>query len=242
MPRRTSLLVPSRERGFEHLDDPALPPAVAERSLRDVALANTLFGGARAVLAELRVILRDARAAGVHELTLLDVGTGLGDIPTAILHLARAFDIAIVPIGLENSLGLARVAAKRVATAVAADARALPFANGSIDIITCSQVLHHFDDADSLALLAECSRVASRAVVISDLRRSWAAMALLWLVSFPLGFHPFSRHDGVASIRRGFTRAELDATVRRAGARSPRTRSRLGWRVTAVWHPGTTTP
>jgi SAM-dependent methyltransferase len=232
------MLIPARRRGFEHLDDPALPAAIAERLLRDVALANALFGGARAVLAEVRTVFEEARTAGVRELSLLDVGTGLADIPVAIAALGAEFGIRVTSIGLEHSVGMAQVARKRVATAVAADGRALPFGNDTVDIITCSLVLHHFEGDAALALLRECARVSRRSVIISDLRRSWAAIALLWLVSFPLRFHPFSRHDGVASIRRGFTPAELDATVRLAGARAPRTRTRLGWRVTAAWEPG----
>ena len=58
-----------------------------------------------------------------------------------------------------------------------ADAMALPFPDGSIDIVTCSQVLHHFDGPEADRLLQECTRVARTAVVIGDLRRSWFAVA-----------------------------------------------------------------
>ena len=39
------MLTPARRRGVEILDDPAQDPKLAVRSLRDVALANRLFGG-----------------------------------------------------------------------------------------------------------------------------------------------------------------------------------------------------
>jgi SAM-dependent methyltransferase len=150
------MLIPARRRGFEHLDDPALPAAIAERLLRDVALANALFGGARAVLAEVRTVFEEARTAGVRELSLLDVGTGLADIPVAIAALGAEFGIRVTSIGLEHSVGMAQVARKRVATAVAADGRALPFGNDTVDIITCSLVLHHFEGDAALALLRAC--------------------------------------------------------------------------------------
>jgi SAM-dependent methyltransferase len=235
----SSMLTPTRQRGFEYLDDPELAPAIAERSLHDVALANKLFGGTRAVLAEVQPVCVEARREGLTHLSLLDVGTGLADIPVSIGRLARKFGIAITPVGLEASRALARVAHKRIETAIAGDGRALPFADSSVDIVTCSQVLHHFTDADAQRLLGECSRVARRVVIVGELRRSWMAMALLWLVSFPLRFHPISRHDGMASIRRGFTARELEQVVRTAGVPHPRTHRRLGWRVTAAWNPGT---
>jgi len=86
-------------------------------------------------------------------------------------------------------------------------------------------------------LLKELTRVAKRLVVVSDLRRSWLAVGLLWLVSFPLGFHPVSRHDGIVSILRGYTAPELRNIVRSAVERAPAVRNRLGWRVTASWSP-----
>ncbi|MBA3672524.1 MAG: hypothetical protein H0W68_10960, partial [Gemmatimonadaceae bacterium] len=78
------MIVPRRHRGFEHLDDPATDPALRERSLRDVCRANTVLGGAGAVLSELSRWLPSLGSSA----TLLDVGTGLGDIPSRARRLA----------------------------------------------------------------------------------------------------------------------------------------------------------
>lgn len=124
---------------------------------------------------------------------------------------------------------------------VCADARALPFGTRSVDVVCCSQVLHHFSNGDAMRVLRELDRVARRRVIVADLRRSWVAVAALWSVSFPLRFHPVSRHDGVVSILRGFTRAELRALVREAVGVEPRVTYRVGFRVTASWTPRETT-
>jgi ubiquinone/menaquinone biosynthesis C-methylase UbiE len=145
--------------------------------------------------------------------------------------------VALRTIGLERAPLLAGAAATRCTHGLAADAMQLPFATGSIDIVTMSQVLHHFDGAEAEHLLQECTRVARVAVIVGDLRRSWLAVAGLWVSSFALGFHPVSRHDGVLSVLRGYTRDELRALVERA-TRCPATvRHRLGFRVTAHWSP-----
>jgi len=86
-------------------------------------------------------------------------------------------------------------------------------------------------------VLRELQRVARLRVIVSDLRRSWLAAAGIWLASFPLRFHPISRHDGVLSVLRGFTAAELSAHVVRATGTVPAVSRRLGWRVTASWTP-----
>lgn len=225
-------LTPARRRGVEMLDDPAVDPALAERSLRDVALANRLFGGRHAILREVRTVLHGVSPGTAVQ--LLDVGTGLGDIPRAAMQMAQTRAIPLRTVGLELTPRLASVAGRTCSYAVAADATRLPFADRSVDIVTCSQVLHHFEAAEAMQLLQECVRVASRAVIIGDLRRSWLAVAGLWTSSFALGFHPVSRHDGVVSILRGFTKQDLQQLFVEATGHVPRVRRSLGWRVTAT--------
>jgi len=229
-------MVPPRIRGVELLDDPASAPELAVRSLRDVALANRWFGGRRAIATEVLAIAARHRPAG-RALTLLDVGAGLGDIAASVVQQASRAGTTVRAIGLEHTAALAEASRPACPHAVAGDVRRLPFADASVDIVTCSQLLHHFTDDEAAPLLRECSRVARLAVVVGDLRRSWLAMAGLWSSSFLLGFHPVSRHDGLVSIRRGYTSAELRALVERATGRPAVVRHRLGFRVTAVWHP-----
>ncbi|QJR34235.1 methyltransferase domain-containing protein [Gemmatimonas groenlandica] len=233
------MFTPARQRGSEILDDPGEDPALALRSLRDVALANRFFGGRRAVLAEVRrELLRQRALDGASTaITLLDIGTGLGDIPRAAQRMAAGTAVPLTTIGVELVPALAHAASAACTHALAADAMVLPFHDGSIDIVTCSQVLHHFDGAEAERLLQECTRVARSAVIIGDLRRSWFAVAGLWAASFVLGFHPVSRHDGIVSILRGFTRDELQRLVERATGCPVRTGRALGFRVVAVWSP-----
>ena len=230
-----SLLTPRRRRDAEVLDDPTVDAGVRAQSLADVGVANRLFGGTRAVLAELSIALGEER---LTEATLLDVGTGLGDIPRRAMTMARRRGVTLRAVGVDLAESLARAASGSDLPVLCADALALPFAAGSVDYVICSQLLHHFDDASALVLLRELHRVARRRVIVSELRRSWAAAAGIWLASFPLRFHPVSRHDGVVSVFRGFRREELRALVHRAVARDAAVCDRLGFRTTAVWPAG----
>ena len=167
--------------------------------------------------------------------TLLDVGTGLGDIPHAARRLAARRGVALTTVGVELRASLAAASRARIGHAVCADAMRCRFADGGVDVVTCSQVLHHFAEDDAVRLLRELTRVARVGVVVGDLRRSWLAAGLFWLASFPLGFHPVTRHDGVLSVLRGFTADELRALARRAGAQAPAVRRAPGWRLVASW-------
>lgn len=222
-----------RRRGVEFLDSPGVDPDVLRRSLADVARANALFGGVSSAMEEIKETIGELP----RRATLLDVGTGLGDIPARARSVAAERGIELTTVGLDSKLELARASRQAVSAAVCGDALHLPFADRSVDIVMCSQVLHHFAGSDAATLLREMDRVARVRVVVSDLRRSWIAAAGLWLVSFPLGFHAVSRHDGVVSVLRGFTRGELADTVNEAVARKPVVHRRRGFRITASWTP-----
>jgi SAM-dependent methyltransferase len=227
-------LTPGRRRGVEILDDPSHDPELAVRSLHDVAKANLLFGGRHAVLRELRPVLaRWHRDGGPR--TLLDIGTGIGDIPQSAARAARRNGVELHTIGLEITATLAQAARPACTWCTVGDALSLPFADSSIDVVTLSQVLHHFESTAAERLLRECTRVAREVVVVADLRRSWLAVGGLWISSFVLGFHPVSRNDGIVSILRGYTAGELGELVEGAVGTSAVVRNAPGWRVTAVW-------
>ncbi|HKH90652.1 MAG TPA: methyltransferase domain-containing protein [Gemmatimonadaceae bacterium] len=227
------MFVPKRRRGVEILDDPATPPAVRERSLRDVGRSNTLLGGTRAVLAELARLWPSLGSAS----TLLDVGTGLADIPQRARELAIRAGVSLWVVGVDEAETLARAAQRALDGSVCADARWLPFGDGAIRVVTCSQLLHHFPDDEIPAVLRELDRVARDHVVVSDLRRSWIAAGGFWLLAWVLGFHRVTRHDGTVSVLRGFTADELAAHVHAAIGRRPEVRRHLGYRLTATWRP-----
>ena len=217
----------------ELFDDPAADAAVVLASLRDIAWANRLFGGAAAALARLDEFFRSVPAGTT--LTLLDVGTGQGDIPRAARRRAARRGVRLRLLGLERHPAAARRAAHGgEIAAIRADARALPFAARSVDLVLCSQLLHHFRDAALTAIVAELARVARLGVVVADLRPNPLAAAGIWLASFPLAFHPVSRHDGVLSVLRGFTTFELQRACSAAGVAAD-VRRHPGFRVTAAW-------
>src|SRR4029077_15345093 len=76
--------------GVELLDDPRADPALVRRALADIARTNRLFGGTHAVTATLE---RHFLTAPCRPWTLLDVGTGQGDIPIAAAQAARPHGI-----------------------------------------------------------------------------------------------------------------------------------------------------
>ena len=218
--------------GTELLDDPAADPAVVTQSLGNIARANRWFGGANAVRHGLaRVLVGVPRT---RPLVLLDLGTGTGDLPRDAVRWAGRRGWRLVPVGLERSrvaAGLARAAGCPCAVA---DAGAAPFGAKSVDVVLLSQVLHHLTAASAVRLLRDCDRLARIGVVVADLRRARLAAPLFRLGGRLLGFDPVTMEDGVTSIRRGYTSAELLALLRQAGV-AGRVERRPGYRLVATW-------
>jgi ubiquinone/menaquinone biosynthesis C-methylase UbiE len=219
----------------ELLDDPRADAADVVSSLRDIARINRAFGGRAAPLARLGEFL--AELASGTRATLLDVGTGSADIPCAAARLAARRGVQLAVLGLERHPAAAREARRGGGVAaLIGDGGALPFANASIDFVLCAKLLHHLPGEAGCRLLREMNRVARRAVVIADLRRSVVAALGIWLASFPMRFHPATRRDAVISVFRGFSSTELAQACRDAGV-SAAVRRHPGWNLTAAWRP-----
>ena len=201
--------------------------------MADVERSNFLLGGLRAALAELQPAFAEVSKCA----TLLDVGTGTADIPAAARGAAARRGVTLRTIGFDISPVLVERHRSRNDYVVRGNALTLPFADDSVDIVMCSQVLHHFHEEDARQLISEMNRVARARVVISDLRRSYVAVGGLWVASFILNFHSVSRHDGVVSIMRGFLPEELSDLVKSVTGKKEVVHRRRTFRVTTSWKP-----
>jgi SAM-dependent methyltransferase len=99
---------------------------------------------------------------------------------------------------------------------VAANAFALPFADGAADWIVSTLLFHHFSPEENRALLAEVARVARRGFAMLDLRRHLFPWMFVRLAG-PLVFESrASIADGPASVLQAYTPEEARAIARGA--------------------------
>ena len=220
--------------GSELLDDPAADPVLATESLRNITRSNKWFGGAAAVRFGLSRALEGITRGAT--LSLLDIGTGAGDLPSGARRWAERHGLRLVPVGLERSRVAARLAQRTGVPCAVACAGVPPVGDKSVDIVLVSQVVHHLDTPSAVRLLRTCDRLARRAVVVTDLRRGRLGRLAFWIGARTLRFDPVTVADGMTSIRRGYTTGELRALLARAGVQGTVTR-RPGYRLVAVWRP-----
>ncbi len=222
--------------GHELLDDPAADPGAVAQSLRNIQRSNRWFGGASAVRHGLARVL-----AGVPrgtELSLLDLGTGAGDLPRAAVRWALRLGVRLRPVGLERSRVAAAMARGAGVPCAVGCAGAPPLREKSVDLVLASQLVHHLAPASAVRLLRTCDRLARVGVIVADLRRGRLAPLAFWAGARALGFDRHTLADGLTSIRRGYTPRELGALLAEAGVIG-RVSRRPMYRLVATWRPGT---
>jgi 2-polyprenyl-3-methyl-5-hydroxy-6-metoxy-1,4-benzoquinol methylase len=215
------LWIPERKSLPELLDLPhdSYARDELEGALKDLTLVNYYLGNGRAVLKHLAAMNAETADEGF---TVLDVATGTADIPVTIAKWARqaGIRVGITAVDLDPlSINIARQRCESYPeiTLAVADGFALPFANQRFDYVLCSKTAHHFTDEKVLQMIKEFSRVARRGYVIVDLRRSWIAYILIFLLTRLFSRNRLTRSDGPLSVLKSFTPGELAALASRSG-------------------------
>ena len=199
----------------ELMDDPACGECELRQALRDLGRINRGFGAHAFVLGYLDRALpvwRARRAGASAQLRVLDVATGGGDVPAAAARWGTRHGVDVRVVAVDRHPTTVRLAREATArhpriSVVLADARVLPFADGSFDLGVCTLALHHMSDEDSTAALRELHRLTRIGFIVVDHVRGRAGHAAVWLLT-RLSRSALIRHDGPLSVRRARSVAE----------------------------------
>jgi len=237
-------LIPTPKRHFRpELLDGADGPVTHDElcgTLADIRLVNRRLGGINSSLVHLELLVSglDAKPSG-RALSVLDVAAGSADIPVAMVEWARARRIPIRVVALDMSMAIAGHASELTReypeiSCVVADGLSLPFGRGSFDIAHCSLALHHFSEMDAVRLISGMAGVSRSGFILCDLRRSWVAYSLIYLLTRFFTSNRLTRHDGPVSVLRSFTPEELAALAARAGLKGFSVTRHPFWRMALV--------
>jgi len=222
-----------RLRVGEVMDQPGLDPAAHAHALTSLNRANRMLGIDRR-------LWRAARDGGGLVCSVLDIGCGGGGF-LAFVRANNGGNAAGRLIGLDvSSVALAFARERQPGIHwVAGEAKRLPLADRSVDVVTCSLFLHHFDEPDAITILREAARVARRAVIVGELVRSSLAWTLTYLTTRTLSRSWIFHVDGPRSVRAAFRAGELRALAGQAGLEPVKIRRCFPLRYLMIWHkPG----
>ncbi len=199
----------------EILDDAAGPDKQA--SLRDLVRIGRYLGGHRVLRSLIRRVT-DANEA----FSLLDIGAASGDSGAIVRSVRPRAIVTSFDYRLEHLAAAPR-------PKVAGNAFHLPFRDASFDVVLCSLFLHHFRDAEIVALLRAFGATARRAVLILDLERGPGAYYFMAMTKWLFHWNRITLHDAPASVEAAFKKSELEDLAREAGFRTIEARRHRPW-------------
>lgn len=195
----------------ERMDEPDCDLHKLRRTYAQFGAINILVSGWR------QIYLRHLRPhlSPTVPRTLLDIGCGGGDVPLRLARWARRDGLRL-----------------RI-TAIDADSRAIAYASARpahpqvqfrqalssdlvregqpFDFITSNHLLHHLTAGELTTVLQDSEQLCRELVVHNDIERSALAYAAFRAATARFFPGSFIHEDGLLSIRRSYTHAELAA-------------------------------
>jgi len=195
-----------------------------EHFLKQLDRIGRWFGGDRAIL----------HAIERHEpKSVLDVGCGGGGFSSRLAH--GNPDMKVVGIDIaEEAIAYAQKHA--TSTNIAFLHRTHPELrepSKSYDVVIASLVCHHMDDKELVKFIQKAAAVACRAVIISDLQRSYLAYGIYAVIAPLLFRNRLITRDGLISIQKGFTKRDWETILERAGL--SHNHYRISWKPFFRW-------
>jgi len=198
------------------MDRPQQVSAELERDLERIRQLNRWFGSYRLVLGFIRRWIKPGA-----RLRIVDLATGSGDIPRLIINHSRAIG-ALVEIDAVDrqsaTVDIARELSAGYPEISYIDADILEWKPAAAhDIALCTLTLHHFSNEDAVKVLRRCSEVATKFVLVSDLRRGFFLKAGVYILTAFIFRETMTRYDARLSAARAFSFKEFDKLARQAG-------------------------
>ncbi|WP_239619221.1 methyltransferase domain-containing protein [Cohnella mopanensis] len=181
-----------------------------QEALRHLRRLNWIFGAKGPVLYGVKRLWN--RSGRPDRLTILDVGSGSGDINRHLLKWADKQGVKIRII-LADVTEEARAEADQL---FRNDSRVIFIKQdlfnleaGQADIVTASQFVHHFPSELLPSIVEKMLLVSRFGVVLNDIHRHCIPWVAVWIATRFLSRNIYIRHDGPLSVAKGFRSADF---------------------------------
>jgi SAM-dependent methyltransferase len=189
--------------------------------LVDLAKVNRLTLAYRPTMRFFADLARSGRLPRDRAVSVVDVGSGFGDMLRKIDRWAPRRELQLDLTGVDLNPWSARTAAEftapdrpigYVTTNIFDFAPSQP-----IDIVISSLFTHHLDDASLVRFIAWMEANSTIGWFVNDLRRHPFPYYAFGIATRALRFHHFVQHDGPISIARAFDARDWRDTLAAAG-------------------------
>lgn len=212
-PNTSRFLAVRDEHVIEEMDKSDCDPATLDRTYAQFPLINNVVARWHSVYKQhIRPLLSTTRSN-----TLLDIGCGGGDIPATLAKWAARDHLSLTITAIDpdpRAIAYARTHFAGTGVDFRQSHSSELVAEGAVfDVVISNHMLHHLTSTELRLLLADSTALAEHLVVHSDIARSRLGYALFSVGTLPLIKRSFIRRDGLTSIRRSYTPAELRANL-----------------------------
>jgi 2-polyprenyl-3-methyl-5-hydroxy-6-metoxy-1,4-benzoquinol methylase len=188
-------------------------------ALRHLRRLNRLFGAGGPIIYGINHLWEKSGRPG--SLTVLDVGSGSGDINRQVLKWANRRGVSLTVMLADVTEEAEREAARLFSqeprvSFIRKDLFEL--ADGAADIVTASQFVHHFSKERLPDVVKRMRSVSRLGVVVGDIHRHWIPWTAVWLATRLLSRNRYIRHDGPLSVAKGFRGADIRELAEQLGA------------------------
>src|SRR6266700_5023161 len=200
---------------LEMMDRPQPVSMELEGDLRNIRQLNRWFGSHRIVSHFVRYWVKPG-----DNMRFVVLATGSGDIPRLIVDYAREIgaEVEIDAIDKQSAtLEIARKLSLDYPEIFYSEANVLEWQTAkAYDIVLCTLALHHFSDEEAVRVLRRCRELATKFVLVSDLRRGLLTTAGVYFLTALIFREPMTRYDARLSAAHAFSFAEFIDLARRA--------------------------
>ncbi len=206
-----SLLFPQRALHLhERMDDPACDLQRLNNTYQHFYIINQVLSGWH------RVYTTYLRPYLISDSSLLDIGCGGGDVLRQLAAWTKRDGLEVHFTGIDPDARALAFARSRATSPnikfFQTDSSDVLKAGQAFDVVISNHVLHHLQNDEVYALCKDSEQLAKKLAIHNDLRRSslayvnYAATQLLF-------WNSYATRDGLCSIRRSFTKSELQSVV-----------------------------
>ncbi|MCG2461307.1 methyltransferase domain-containing protein [Flavobacteriaceae bacterium F89] len=217
-----------RSREPELMDDPTMDLSTLGTVFRDINLVNRLFNGTRITINAVDDLVKEHPK---DSYTIIDMGCGDGNMLRQVALHFRKSKIKGQFIGIdlnENALAMGRKLSNQFPeiSFLKQNILALDPSELDCDILLCTLTMHHFRDHQIPDFLGKFVQLSHLGVIINDLQRSRSSYYLFKAFRGIFLRTKIAKHDGLVSIKSGFSRAELEQFSRSM----PQINHRIHWK------------
>jgi 2-polyprenyl-3-methyl-5-hydroxy-6-metoxy-1,4-benzoquinol methylase len=195
----------------ELMDDLSLDETQIKAILKDITLANKWLGGNNITIKALDRLFKEYPK---DKYTIIDIGCGDGSMLREVADHCAEKHIETQLIGLdlnEKSINIAKKLSSGYGNIqyLIQDVLELESEKFHCDLLLCTLTLHHFSYEQIHIFINKFALLATIGIVVNDLDRNIISVALFKMFSRVFIKTYIAKHDGLVSIKSGFTKNDF---------------------------------